>query len=71
MRPTAFPTGLATPSLATALACPAFAQDQDPRKNATDATKAANATLLNELPFADRSDFENARRGSSPRCRRS
>jgi alkyl sulfatase BDS1-like metallo-beta-lactamase superfamily hydrolase len=45
------------------LAYPAFSQDQDPRKDATDATKAANARLLDELPFSDRSDFESARRG--------
>jgi alkyl sulfatase BDS1-like metallo-beta-lactamase superfamily hydrolase len=43
------------------LAYPAFAQDQ--RKDATDATKAANDRLLDELPFSDRSDFENAKRG--------
>jgi alkyl sulfatase BDS1-like metallo-beta-lactamase superfamily hydrolase len=43
------------------LAYPAFAQDQ--RKDATAATKAANDRLLDELPFSDRSDFENARRG--------
>jgi alkyl sulfatase BDS1-like metallo-beta-lactamase superfamily hydrolase len=43
------------------LAYPAFAQDQ--RKDATTATKAANDRLLDELPFSDRSDFENAKRG--------
>jgi alkyl sulfatase BDS1-like metallo-beta-lactamase superfamily hydrolase len=47
----------------------AFAQDQDPRKDATEATKAANDRLLNELPFSDRSDFENAREDSSRRYR--
>jgi alkyl sulfatase BDS1-like metallo-beta-lactamase superfamily hydrolase len=40
---------------------PAVAQDA--RKDASAATKAANQRLLNELPFADKSDFENARRG--------
>ncbi|MBK4723287.1 MBL fold metallo-hydrolase [Azospirillum sp. YIM DDC1] len=42
---------------------PALSQNQDARKDATAATKAANAKLLNELPFSDRSDFESARRG--------
>jgi hypothetical protein len=28
-------------------------QDQDPRKDATNITKSANAALLNELPFSD------------------
>jgi alkyl sulfatase BDS1-like metallo-beta-lactamase superfamily hydrolase len=39
------------------------ASAQELRKDATAATKTANQRLLNELPFADRSDFENARRG--------
>jgi len=43
------------------LAYPAFAQDE--RKDATEATKAANDRLLKELPFSDRSDFESAKRG--------
>jgi hypothetical protein len=43
------------------LAYPAFAQDQ--RKDATEATKAANDRLLKELPFSDSSDFDNAKRG--------
>jgi alkyl sulfatase BDS1-like metallo-beta-lactamase superfamily hydrolase len=47
--------------VAGGLAYPAFAQDL--RKDATDATKAANARLLDELPFSDTSDFENAKRG--------
>ena len=46
-----------------ALAYPAFAQDQDPRKDATEATKAANQALLSELPFSDKTDFDNAKRG--------
>ena len=32
-------------------------------KPATAATKAANAAVLNELPFQDRADFEEAQRG--------
>jgi alkyl sulfatase BDS1-like metallo-beta-lactamase superfamily hydrolase len=43
------------------LADPALAQDE--RKDATAATKAANDRLLDELPFSDTSDFENAKRG--------
>ena len=35
----------------------AFSQDKDVRKDATDATKAANKTLLDKLPFSDTSDF--------------
>ena len=41
----------------------AFSQDKDARKDATEATKAANEKLLGELPFSDRSDFESARKG--------
>jgi alkyl sulfatase BDS1-like metallo-beta-lactamase superfamily hydrolase len=39
------------------------AQAQDSRKDATDATKAANARLLEELPFFDTSDFDGAKKG--------
>ena len=49
--------------VASVMARPAMAQDQDPRKDATEATKSANAALLKELPFSDRSDFANAHRG--------
>jgi alkyl sulfatase BDS1-like metallo-beta-lactamase superfamily hydrolase len=35
----------------------------DVRKDATDATKAANQKLLQVLPFSDKSDFENAKKG--------
>lgn len=41
----------------------AFAQQTDSRKDATEATKAANNKLLKELPFSDTSDFTNAHRG--------
>src|SRR5262245_22875097 len=64
MQPAAIVTNLAILTLTVGLLVqPVAAQDQDPRKDATAATKAANAALLNELPFSDRSDFENARRG--------
>src|SRR5262245_36706271 len=42
---------------------PGFSQDRDRRKDATDATKAANRKLLDQLPFSDTSDFESARKG--------
>jgi alkyl sulfatase BDS1-like metallo-beta-lactamase superfamily hydrolase len=45
------------------LAGPVLAQGQDPRKDATEATKAASDRLLKELPFSDASDFDNAKRG--------
>lgn len=40
-----------------------YAAAQDMRKDATEATKAANAELLNQLPFSDTSDFDDAKRG--------
>jgi alkyl sulfatase BDS1-like metallo-beta-lactamase superfamily hydrolase len=42
---------------------PVFSQSADKRKDATSATKAANAKLLGELPFSDNTDFDNAHRG--------
>ena len=36
---------------------------QEARKDATQATKAANDKLLKELPFSDKTDFDNARKG--------
>jgi alkyl sulfatase BDS1-like metallo-beta-lactamase superfamily hydrolase len=38
-------------------------QTPDARKDATEATKAANAKLLRTLPFDDTSDFDSAKRG--------
>jgi alkyl sulfatase BDS1-like metallo-beta-lactamase superfamily hydrolase len=43
------------------LAASAFAQEQP--KPATEATKKANAAVLQELPFNDKQDFEDAQRG--------
>jgi alkyl sulfatase BDS1-like metallo-beta-lactamase superfamily hydrolase len=63
MRPRTFSTSLSVFALIAGLAAPAFSQTQDPRKDATAATRAANDALLNELPFSDTSDFDNARRG--------
>lgn len=41
----------------------AFSDDQDPRKNATEATTSANAALLKQLPFSDKTDFDDANKG--------
>lgn len=41
---------------------PAAAQD-DPRQDAAEATRQANAALLDRLPFDDTTDFENANKG--------
>lgn len=49
-------------ALTAGLAGAAAAQD-DPRRDATDATRSANAALRQTLPFDDTSDFQNARRG--------
>lgn len=56
---------LRTLVLSTAVAAmqPAIAPAQDARKGASNATKAANQKLLQELPFADKADFEAAHRG--------
>lgn len=48
--------------LVTSLSVPSFAAE-DLRKDAAAATQAANDQLLNELPFADKSDFDNAHKG--------
>lgn len=45
-----------------AIAPQALAQNV-PSKDATEATKTANASVLKELPFADKQDFEFAHRG--------
>ena len=58
--------GLLTTFAALALAMPTLpvmSQEQDPRNDATDATRQANDALLAELPFDDTSDFDDAKRG--------
>jgi alkyl sulfatase BDS1-like metallo-beta-lactamase superfamily hydrolase len=42
---------------------PNLAVAQDVRKDATQATQDANGALLQQLPFSDTSDFDNARKG--------
>jgi alkyl sulfatase BDS1-like metallo-beta-lactamase superfamily hydrolase len=49
--------------ITAALIHAAAAQDQDTRKDATDATRQANSALLNQLPFSDTSDFQDAQKG--------
>lgn len=46
-----------------ALALPYAALAEGPAKGATDLTRQSNQQWLQRLPFADRSDFDNARRG--------
>ncbi|MFP3446446.1 alkyl/aryl-sulfatase [Pseudomonas sp. SIMBA_067] len=46
-----------------ALALPYAALAEGPAKDATDLTRQSNQHWLQRLPFADRSDFDNARRG--------
>ncbi|MTD93565.1 MBL fold metallo-hydrolase [Hyphomicrobium sp. xq] len=51
---------------ATALICaliPIASLAQTQSKPASEATKAANAAVLNSLPFSDKQDFEDAQRG--------
>ncbi|MFA9438409.1 alkyl/aryl-sulfatase [Uliginosibacterium sp. sgz301328] len=51
-------------SLAMSMMCgQALAQKATDPKDATSFTRKANAAVLNELPFADRQDFEDAQRG--------
>jgi len=46
-----------------ALALPLAALAEEPAKDATELTRQSNQQWLQRLPFADRSDFDNARRG--------
>jgi alkyl sulfatase BDS1-like metallo-beta-lactamase superfamily hydrolase len=48
---------------AIGLASQAFAADAEKPKPASEATKAANNALLNELPFNDKTSFELAHKG--------
>ncbi len=54
---------LATPALADFPAVKSSGSQGIAPKPATAATKAANAQVLKELPFNDRQDFEDAKRG--------
>lgn len=54
-------TSLSIIALVASGPSPAFSQEAP--KDATDATKSANAQLLKELPFDDTSDFDDAKKG--------
>ena len=54
-------TGLSIVALVASGSFQAYSQEAP--KDATEATKAANAELLQQLPFADTSDFDDAKRG--------
>lgn len=56
-------TALITMTLGMSLAMADQGATPAPTKPATEFTKAANAALLQELPFDDKSDFEDATRG--------
>jgi len=49
--------------LAFIVASATFAIAQEAPKDATEATKAANAKLLDQLPFSDNASFEAAKKG--------
>lgn len=55
--------GLSIIAIIAATAMPVHAQSPQPQKDATEATKAANGKLLQQLPFSDTTDFEDAKRG--------
>ena len=54
---------LCLPVVLSAALLTGTAQAQEQAKPATDATKAANAKLLQELPFNDKTSFEAAHKG--------
>lgn len=56
-------TSLAILTVAGGLIAPLASQGQDLRKDASETTKAANAALLQALPFDNTSDFDDAQRG--------
>jgi alkyl sulfatase BDS1-like metallo-beta-lactamase superfamily hydrolase len=63
MRITKYLSSLSIIAIIASGAVPAYSQTQTAPKDATEATKAANAELLEQLPFDDTSDFDNAKRG--------
>jgi alkyl sulfatase BDS1-like metallo-beta-lactamase superfamily hydrolase len=56
-------SGLSVIAIIACSSVPAFSQGADTPKDATEATKAANAELLKFLPFDDTTDFTDAKRG--------
>lgn len=63
MRIQRYLSGLSIIAVIAATAMPVHAQSPQPQKDATEATKAANGKLLQQLPFSDTTDFEDAKRG--------
>jgi alkyl sulfatase BDS1-like metallo-beta-lactamase superfamily hydrolase len=63
MRVGRYLSGLSMIALVACGSIPAYSQSPEAPKDATDATKGANAELLQQLPFDDTSDFDDAKRG--------
>ncbi|OMQ46629.1 hypothetical protein BKP54_02020 [Ensifer sp. 1H6] len=63
MRIQRYLSGLSIIAIIAATAMPVHAQSPQPQKDATEATKAANGKLLQQLPFSDTTEFEDAKRG--------
>ncbi|MBM3096369.1 MBL fold metallo-hydrolase, partial [Ensifer sp. T173] len=64
MRIQRYLSSLSIIAIIAATAMPVHAQSPQPQKDATEATKVANGKLLQQLPFSDTTDFEDAKRGS-------
>lgn len=58
-----YPTAIAAAALATAISLTGPVHADTPANPATDATARAQAAVLQQLPFKDQRDFEDARRG--------
>jgi alkyl sulfatase BDS1-like metallo-beta-lactamase superfamily hydrolase len=56
-------SGLSIIAIMAGGSVPSYSQSPETPKDATEATKAANAELLEQLPFDDTSDFDDAKRG--------
>ncbi|PSS59777.1 hypothetical protein C6558_36485 [Ensifer sp. NM-2] len=63
MRIQRYLSSLSIIAIIAATAMPVHAQSPQPQKDATEATKVANGKLLQQLPFSDTTDFEDAKRG--------
>lgn len=63
MRIKAYLSSLFILAMISSTSVPASAQNVAPQNDATQATRAANDALLTFLPFDDKTDFEDAKRG--------
>ena len=63
MRIREYMNGLSVIAIVACGSVPAYSQNPDTPKDATEATRAANGQLLQQLPFDDTSDFDDAKRG--------